>query len=240
MSKNSVFSFKIVGRRALFSDPVSRVGGEKMSYHLPTYQALKGITESIYWKPSIIWKIRRVRILNPIRTESVGVKPIKYSGKGNELSFYTYLRDVAYQVEVEMTWNTNRPELKNDWNRKKHEEIFKRSLARGGRRDIFLGTRECQAYVEPCEFGDGDGSYDESGELAYGVQFHSFIYPDENTSIEGDRGNFQAKLWHPVMYDGVVRFLDPDDCSIQKQIYTDKIKRYIPGENFSFSEGCGE
>lgn len=29
-----------------------------------------------------------------------------------------------------------------------------------GRRDVFLGTRECQAFVEPCEFGKGDGAYD--------------------------------------------------------------------------------
>ncbi len=240
MSKDIVFAFKVSGRRALFSDPVNRVGGEKMSYHLPTYQALKGITESIYWKPSIIWKIKRVRILNPIRTESVGVRPIKYVGKGNELSFYTYLRDVAYQVEVLMEWNKNRPELKNDWNRKKHEEIFKRSLAKGGRRDIFLGTRECQAYVEPCEFGEEKGFYDEAGEVAYGVQFHSFMYPDENISLDEDVGSFECKLWNPIMKNGVVNFIEPENCGITKQIYSYGIKRFTPGEDFSYSEECGE
>ncbi len=30
-------------------------------------------------------------------------------------------------------------------------------IARGGRRGIFPGTRECQAYVEPCHFGSGPG-----------------------------------------------------------------------------------
>ncbi len=33
-------------------------------------------------------------------------------------------------------------------------------IERGGRRDIFLGTRECQGYVEPCVFGEGEGAYD--------------------------------------------------------------------------------
>ena len=53
----NTIEFEVYGSYALFSDPVLRVGGEKTSYHIPTYEALKGITESIYWKPSIIWYI---------------------------------------------------------------------------------------------------------------------------------------------------------------------------------------
>ena len=47
--------YKVYGRYALFSDPITRMGGEKASYLVPTYQALKGITESIYFKPSFRW-----------------------------------------------------------------------------------------------------------------------------------------------------------------------------------------
>ena len=90
---SKLFAYSLKGRRALFTDPVSRMGGEKMSYLFPTYQALKGITESIYWKPTFIWQIRRVRVMAQIQTESVGV-PIKFnSASANELSYYTYLRD---------------------------------------------------------------------------------------------------------------------------------------------------
>ena len=46
--------FKVYGRMALFTDPITKLGGEKSSYSIPTYQALKGITESIYWKPTIV------------------------------------------------------------------------------------------------------------------------------------------------------------------------------------------
>lgn len=70
MNKENKISFRLTGRTALFSDPITKAGGEKFSYSVPTYQALKGICESIYWKPTFIWYIDRVRIINPIRTES--------------------------------------------------------------------------------------------------------------------------------------------------------------------------
>ena len=52
--ENSV-SFRVFGRTALFSDPITRVGGEKCTYQVPPYEALKGILSSVYWKPTLIW-----------------------------------------------------------------------------------------------------------------------------------------------------------------------------------------
>ena len=72
--RNSI-TYRVWGRYALFSDPITRMGGEKLSYPVPSYQALKGITESIYWKPSILWIVDSVRILNPIRTENKSCFP---------------------------------------------------------------------------------------------------------------------------------------------------------------------
>ena len=63
----NTIEFEVYGTYALFSDPVMRVGGEKTSYHIPTYEALKGITESIYWKPTIIWLIDAVRVMSQFR-----------------------------------------------------------------------------------------------------------------------------------------------------------------------------
>ena len=39
--KNCI-EFRLWGRYALFTDPLTKVGGEKCSYHIPTYEALKG------------------------------------------------------------------------------------------------------------------------------------------------------------------------------------------------------
>ena len=47
MEYSNTITLRIWGRYALFSDPVTRVGGEKHSYPVPTYQAVKGILESV-------------------------------------------------------------------------------------------------------------------------------------------------------------------------------------------------
>ena len=114
----NTIEFQVYGDYALFSDPVTRVGGEKSSYHIPTYEALKGITESIYWKPTIKWIVDAVRVMRPIQTETKGVRPIGYNG-GNELAYYTYLKDICYQVRAHFEFNLNHPELENDRNEHK-------------------------------------------------------------------------------------------------------------------------
>lgn len=203
--ENSV-TFKVWGKYALFTDPLTRIGGEKYSYQVPTYEALKGILSSVYWKPTIVWVIDKVRVMKPIRTQPRGAKPIKYQSGGNDLSIYTYLADVEYQVQAHFDWNKNRPDLEHDRNDHKHYWIAKRMLERGGRRDVFLGTRECQGYVEPCEFGEGKSFYDNYGEMAFGLMFHGFDYPDENKP-----GEFWARFWRAKMIDGVIEFPKPDD-----------------------------
>ena len=62
--------FRVYGKYGLFTDPLTKLGGEKSSYPIPTYQALKGIAESIYWKPTIIYIVDEVRVVNPIQMES--------------------------------------------------------------------------------------------------------------------------------------------------------------------------
>lgn len=204
--RNSI-SFEVYGDYALFTDPLTKLGGEKLTYQVPTYQALKGITESIYWKPTIILVVDKVRVMNSIRMESKGIRPIEYGG-GNTLANYTYLRDVRYQVLGHFEFNMHRPDLAHDRNEHKHHNILKRSLRVGGRRDIFLGARECQGYVEPCEFGSGTGFYDNYGEIHLGNMVHGINYPDET-----GRDVMEIRLWNPVMKDGIIQFIRPDECT---------------------------
>ena len=219
--KNSV-EFSVSGKFALFSDPLTRVGGEKFTYQIPTYQALKGVLESVYWKPTFTWIIDSVRIMKMIQTQSKGVRPIEYQSDKNDLSIYTYLTDVEYQVRAHFEWNLNRPELEKDRNEHKHFQIAKRMIERGGRRDVFLGTRECQAYVEPCKFGSGDGAYDACPELSFGLMFHGFTYPDE-----GGDGKLHVRLWHPIMKNGVIEFIRPEECTITKEVKSQSPKLFI-------------
>ncbi|MBB6696544.1 type I-C CRISPR-associated protein Cas5c [Clostridium algidicarnis] len=226
MERENIVEFKVSGRYALFSDPINRIGGEKFSYQVPTYQALKGILESVYWKPTLIWIIDEVRIMNLIKTQSQGIRPINFNG-GNTLSIYTYLVNVEYQVRAHFEWNYNRPNLEQDRNENKHYLIAKRMIKGGGRRDVFLGTRECQAYVEPCKFGEGEGAYDNYGSLSFGLMFHGFDYPDET-----GEDILTARLWTPIMNNGYIKFLKPDECTIKRELSSMKPKVFDEN-NFS-------
>lgn len=204
--------FKVYGNYALFTDPLTKLGGEKFSYQVPTYQALKGIVESIYWKPTIIWIVDEVRIVKPIQTESKGMRPIEYTG-GNTLAYYTYLKDVCYQVKAHFRFNPHREDLAYDRNEHKHHNIAKRAVNVGGRRDIFLGTRECQGYVEPCQFGEGEGAYDKVPEIDFGTMVHGMNYPDET-----GRNAREVRLWRAKMNNGIIRFDRPEECTLVRSI----------------------
>lgn len=207
--KNSV-EFKVFGQYALFTDPLTKIGGEKCSYHIPTYEALKGVAKSVYWKPTFIWIIDKVRIMRRIRTQSKSVKPLDYGG-GNSLAIYTYLADVEYQVQAHFEWNPYREDLADDRNNVKHLSVAERMIKKGGRQDIFLGARECQGYIEPCSFGEDIGEYDGCGELAYSLMFHGFDYPDEI-----GENKLYSRFWRPVMKDGIITFQRPEECTIRK------------------------
>ena len=105
--RNTV-EFLLRGRYAMFSDPITRMGGERSSYPVPTYQALKGATESLYWRPSLIWLIDAVRVMAPIQTESKSIRPISYNSNSNTLSIYNYLLSPCYQVRAHFIPNRYR------------------------------------------------------------------------------------------------------------------------------------
>lgn len=210
---DNIVEFKVTGRYALFTDPLTKIGGEKFSYQIPTYEGLKGILSSVYWKPTIVWIIDKVRVIKPISTQTRSAKPVEYGG-GNSLAIYTYLQDVEYQVQAHFEWNSNREDLEHDRNENKHFFIAKRMIERGGRRDVFLGTRECQGYVEECKFGEGNGFYDNyPGEISFGLMFHGFDYPDELGKDE-----FHARFWQPKMTKGVINFVRPEKCTTRKLV----------------------
>lgn len=224
MYKNSI-QFKVWGRYALFTDPLTKLGGEKCSYHVPTYEALKGICKSIYWKPTLAWVVDEARVMKRIRTQTKGTKPQEFGG-GNTLAIYTFLADVEYQVRAHFEWNEHRPALQADRIDGKHYAIAQRMLERGGRQDIFLGTRDCQGYVEPYDFGSGSGELDGAGELSFGLMFHGFDYPDE---AGGDK--LYARFWKPTLHDGVIRFDRPEVCTIRRFVRDMRVKVFDLDQN---------
>ena len=113
-------------------------------------------------------------------------------------------------------------------------------IRKGGRRDIFLGARECQGYVEPCVFGEGKGAYDETPELSFGLMYHGITYADEAYS-DDTAGKMTVRFWNPVMKNGIITFPPPEKCTLCKTVGTMEIKPF--GEdmhNFSGIREFGE
>lgn len=237
-----MYEFEVSGDYALFSDPITRVGGEKLSYQVPTYEALKGIVKAIYWKPTMEWYIDAVRVMNPIRTEARGIRLRRgdnfniltdyHKGKNRkpkeitaDLSYYTYLKDVRYRVRAYFEWNELHPEFASDRNAGKHQAVFERSLAAGGRHDICLGVKECQGFVEPVPFEEGEGAYDNLDNLNFGVMLHGLTYADQAYSPD-TAGALSVRFWAPVMKRGVITFLRPEECQMTRRVRDSRIRRF--------------
>ena len=116
---------KVCGRRALFSRPEMKV--ERVSYDVITPSAARGILEAIHWKPQMAWRVRRLRVLNPIRFESIRRNEVGskisagkaaaamrtksteglylYVDEDRQQRAATLLKDVAYVIEagIELT-----------------------------------------------------------------------------------------------------------------------------------------
>lgn len=175
-------SLRVKGDYGLFTNPLTKTSGEKCSYFVPTYEACKGILESIYWKPSFVWVIDKVRIINPIQLETKGTKIINVLGNEQQLAFYTYLREVEYEIQAHFVFVKNRIDLYEDFNANKHIAIATKSLKKGGRRDVYLGSRECYADVKPCVFGEKPSFYD--GKIKeIGNMFFKFDYGTEMIDV---------------------------------------------------------
>ncbi|MEG2541217.1 MAG: type I-C CRISPR-associated protein Cas5c [Clostridia bacterium] len=110
----------IEGDYACFTRPEMKV--ERVSYDVPTPSAIRGIIESIYWKPAIKYVIDKIYVLKPIKFMNIRRNEVKevassrkmqslMNGKDVDASIYRggdninqrasmILKDVSYAVEA--------------------------------------------------------------------------------------------------------------------------------------------
>lgn len=201
----NTFEFEAGGESGLFTDPNVSDEHTRITYPIPTYGALVGLCETIFWQPTFIWVVDKVRVMEPIKTQEIWKSGIKVAG-GRVILKDTVLVNPRYQVQAHFEWNPSRPDLKHDRNYGKYNAMIKRYLESGGRRMPALGTRKTgMAFVEACRFGEGDGFYDNSGKIIYGSMYHSFDY----ASGEAEKCPL---WWQPVMENGVIEFIRPEQC----------------------------
>lgn len=225
--QSNPFYMKIWGDYALFTDPLTKAGGEKFTYQVPTYQALKGIVEACYWKPVLYYVIDEVKIIKPIQTETHGIRA-PLNGGGNDLNYYTYLKDVEYWLKFHFEWNEKRIDMQSDFDEKKHQEILIRSLKRGGRRDVFLGIRECVGYIDYLnekKYVRAKTVF-ENEKRSFGLQFYSFIYPDENKNLKEGKGSLISCFSNVIVEDGCIKFCRPEECIVQHELSAKKVKTF--------------
>lgn len=219
------FYMKVFGNYGLFTAPESKGGGEKMTYMIPTRQALKGIVDACYFKPTFVNVVDEVKVMNKISTSTMGIRAL-YSDGSPGLNYFTALEKPMYLVKFHFEWNNSREDLAKDRNIKKHEAIMQRSIKKGGRRDVFLGTREFVGYIEEISEEEYElaKSYYFGNTLSFGYMFQEFIYPKE-------QGEPLLSCYSDItMKDGIITYIDAKECPIKNELsdynfkYPDEIK----------------
>lgn len=164
---NSI-ELEIRGDRALFRDPLRSDG-----IPVPSCEALKGILGSIYRDPVFKWVPDSLRVMERISYVREGARI--FDGKHFANVDRHYLFNVRYQLRAHFEWNDQLIDTSNltESDEHKHFRIALRSLSRGGRRNVYLGSTDCPATVRSVHFGRGAGFYDDAV-VSFGELFHSF------------------------------------------------------------------
>jgi len=179
---------RVTGEYACFTRPEMKV--ERVSYDVMTPSAACGILEAIHWKPSIRWIVEEIRVLKPIRFQSVRrnevgakipVAAVRKAMKRDQIGDLqllieknrqqraaTILADVAYVIcaRFELTSRADQSD-----NPRKHLDIFNRRARKG---QCFhqpcLGTREFPAHFELIEPNASlPGPEEETADLGFGA-----------------------------------------------------------------------
>lgn len=209
------------GERACFTRPEMKV--ERVSYDVITPSAARGILEAIHWKPAIRWVVDGIRVIKPIRFESIrrnevggrisAANVVKAMNSGSTASLVnfveedrqqraaTILRDVAYVISAhfELTEKADSTDSVG-----KHLDIFNRRARKG---QCFhspcLGTREFPASFELLEESSAAPVPHESlrGERDLGWMLHDIDFANDMT----------PKFFRAVMRDGYIEV--PPFCS---------------------------
>lgn len=213
IEKSKNFYMCIKGDYALWADPATKGGGERISYQVPTAQAIQGICDAVYFKPTIRNVVDEIKVVKPVRFHSMGYRAL-YADLSPGLNYVTVLEDVEYLVQYHFEWNLDRDDLSQDRIMKKHEAITERSLKKGGRRDVFLGAREFLGYVEAIDEDEylKEKTFYFGSDLDLGYIFHSFIYPNN------EEGKLESLFTHTIMKDGIIKFKSQDEREIRNEL----------------------
>ncbi|MCR5732959.1 MAG: type I-C CRISPR-associated protein Cas5c [Sphaerochaetaceae bacterium] len=157
MEKTKAFCLEVWGDYACFTRPELKV--ERVSYDVITPSACRAIFESIFWKPAIKWKIKRIEVLNPIKWMNIRRNEVGAVASENTKTIYIedkrqqraslILKDVRYRIYGELIYIL--PQLREnahvDENPAKYICMFSRRARKGQCfSQPYLGCREFSCF----------------------------------------------------------------------------------------------
>ena len=213
------YQLRVRGDLACFSRPELKT--ERVTYSIPTPSALRGVLESVLWKPAILWIIQEIQLLRPIRFIQFRRNEVNNRASdrtanavrlsGDPWNYYAdedrtqrntiALKDVDYAVTAQMELTSRRG---TDDSVRKFEEMFERRLEKGQCvTPPVLGLREFPAIVEEYRGDPAPLNQDED----FGWMLHDIRFGAQP----------QAVFFHAVMKSGrlvVPPFPDKGDIAL--------------------------
>lgn len=166
MLRSASLSLRVTGPLACFTRPDLKV--ERFSYDVMTPSAARGVLEAVCWKPAIVWRVDRIKVLKPIDRIAIRRNEVNsrlstdgaiswMQGDSLPTDFFAdedraqrnmvALRNVDYVIEAhfEMTGKAGPGD-----NILKFEEMFRRRVEKGQCfQTPYLGCRELVAEFGP-------------------------------------------------------------------------------------------
>ena len=188
---------------------------ERVSYDIMTPSAARGLIESIYWHPGILWVVDRIHVLAPIRFTNLrrnevkstisarSAKTVMDRGRG-ELYLATsqdiqqraamLLRDVRYVIEAHFDFLPEKAAPGD--NTGKFQDIVTRRIAKGQfYHQPYFGCREFPASFAPCESIPACPE-ELRGERDFGYMLYDMDFTDPE--------NIRPLFFRAVLRDGVL------------------------------------
>lgn len=207
MRTSAPLSLRVTGSLACFTNPALKV--ERFSYDVMTPSAARGVLEAVCWKPAIVWRIDRIKVLKPIQRINIRRNEVNsrvstdsaiswmqgdsspgpyFADEDRAQRNMVALRDVDYVIEAHFELT---PRATASDNVRKFEEMFQRRVEKGQCfQTPYLGCRELVA--EFCPAGGHPEPIDETREL--GRMLHDIEFGAPPRPVF-----FQAKLERGVL-----------------------------------------
>ena len=181
--KSNDFTLEVAGDFAMFGTPLSKQSCEMISYPMPTYSALCGIMNSIYYRPGIKWVIDQCRVMNEVKYINVPIKTPHYKVRFNRkkrqgrIFIYSFLIDARYQIRAHYEIDNYFINDIHGYCSFTHDDAIREKIKYCPEKIVSLGKRCCgMAFIEECEWNNKESFYDNLGESEEIHMFHSFLF----------------------------------------------------------------